>query len=236
MGNKRCRSCLAVEAAFAANLHHAHTRDRATLDASVSKHLMQPNLLYLAEFADGSIKVGTSTESRSEVRLREQGALAARFVARASDGIAVRELEDRVTAEFGVAQSVSIRRKLDGLVQRGTSDVQTSDLDRLTTEVAGLLVTMGDDRLSPLDQRWEHPNAHAAAWLNPHRYPFRIDEGEHSFEVIEACGRVVALRQQGSDGSLSSDVFVVDIGVLFGVVIELGEHGAPEITLQDSLF
>ena len=59
---------------------------------------------------------------------------------------------------------------------------------------------------------------------------------QRAFEVIEACGRVVALRQPTGDGSLSSDVFVADIGVLFGVVIELGEHGAPEITLQDSLF
>ena len=232
-GSKRCRGCISVEAAFAANLHHAHRRDPSTLDAAVAEHLRQPNLLYLAGFADGSIKVGTTTETRTQQRLSEQGAWLAQIVAEAADGVVVRELEDRVTDELGIAQSVSMRRKLDGLVQQQPESMLTSAIDRMGDAVRRLVDHMGDPALISTSSTWEHPTRQDSAWQSPVRYPFPLSEGAHNLEVRQACGRAVALSRVGST---SDDIFVADIGQLFGVVIEPGAHVTPEITVQDSLF
>ncbi len=235
-GSKRCRSCIAVEAAFAANLHHAHRRDPSTLDAAVAEHLRQPNLLYLAGFADGSIKVGTTTEIRTQQRLSEQGAWHAQIVAEAADGVAVRELEDRVTDELGIAQSVSMKRKLDGLAQQQPESTLTSAIDRMGAAVRRLVDYMDDPALTSANRAWEHPTRRDSAWRSPLRYPFRLSEGAHNLVVRQVCGRAVALSRIGSASDASDDVFVADIGELFGVVIEPGTHETPEIAVQDSLF
>ncbi|MGI9642827.1 MAG: DUF2797 domain-containing protein, partial [Acidimicrobiia bacterium] len=127
-GGRLCKACAIADATFASNLHHAHNRDRSTIDPEVAEHLRQPNLLYLAAFRDGSVKVGTTTAKRGDKRLVEQGAWTARFVTRADDGYAVRDLEDRVTTELGIAQSVSIGRKLDGMVTPVLTDRLISEL------------------------------------------------------------------------------------------------------------
>ena len=114
-GSKLCTQCSISDATFASNLHHAHTRDRADIDPAIAEHLRQPNVLYLAAFRDGSVKVGTSTARRHHKRLTEQGAWRALVVATTTDGYAVRDIEDRVTAELEVPQPVSIGRKLDGM-------------------------------------------------------------------------------------------------------------------------
>ncbi|MFV2040323.1 MAG: DUF2797 domain-containing protein, partial [Acidimicrobiales bacterium] len=114
-GSRKCAGCSVIDATFAANLHRAHTLDRAEIDPAVAEHLRQPNLLYIAAFRDGSVKVGTTTEKRGHVRLLEQGAWRAVIVARADDGYVVRTVEDTVTAEVGLSQSVSIARKVEGM-------------------------------------------------------------------------------------------------------------------------
>ncbi len=235
-GSKRCRSCIAVEAAFAANLHHAHRRDPSTLDAAVAEHLRQPNLLYLAGFADGSIKVGTTTETRAQQRLAEQGAWLAQIVAEAADGVVVRELEDRVTDELGVAQSVSMKRKLGGLVSPESDEVLNNAIGRMGDAVRRLVEYMGDPSLQSTNRPWEHPTRRDVAWQSPRPYPFRLSEGAHNLVVRQVCGRAVALARVGSASDASDDVFVSDIGELFGVVIEPGTHDTPEIAVQDSLF
>ncbi len=237
-GGRRCRSCAIVEATFAANLHHAHTRETSDLDPSIVEHLGQTNLLYLAGFADGSIKVGTTTEHRTGQRLAEQGAWQANLVAEAGNGIAVRELEDRVTSELGIAQSVSIRRKLAGLTQRHhdatgrVDEALAAELDRTADRVRTLVEDLARPDLRSIDRHWTNPARERSVWRQAIPYPFRLDEGAHDVEVVDAIGRVVALRR----GSGAEDVFLADIGVLFGVVLEIGDHGSPEFVVQDSLF
>ncbi len=239
-GGRRCRSCAIVEATFASNLHHAHTRGASELDPSIREHLGQTNLLYLAGFADGSIKVGTTTEHRTGQRLLEQGAWMVRLVVEADNGVAVRELEDRVTLELGIAQAVSIQRKLAGLADRhhdlaGRGDAGlAAELDRRATEVRALVATMDGPDLRPLDRAWANPARQRPAWDRAMRYPHRLDQGAHDVDVVDAIGRIVALRR--GSGVAGGDVFLADVGALFGVVLEVGDHGSPEFVVQDSLF
>ncbi|MEZ5342089.1 MAG: hypothetical protein R2706_11765, partial [Acidimicrobiales bacterium] len=110
------------------------------------------------------------------------------------------------------------------------------DLDLLELSVHDVVATMGDDGLVPVSRSWEHPVAHNPVWAKTYLYPFRLDAGEHNFTIVEACGRVVAVRRPKASGELGDDVFIADVGALYGVVLESGEQQSPEIALQDTLF
>jgi len=230
--SRKCDRCTAIDATFASQLHHAHTLGSGEIDAAVRTHLDKPNIAYLAAFRDGSVKVGTSTAPRLETRLREQGAWVARTVAHAADGLAVRILEDAITADIGLTQSVTIRRKLDGL----TTPQAEATLDReLTSWVFGVhrvIDELADDRLTPANDLWENPLRGSPAWEGLHLYPHRLDRGAHNLELVDACGRAVRMvRPTGSD------VFVADIGQLFGLEFTLADDVVPdEVSVQDSLF
>lgn len=230
--SRTCDRCSAVDATFAAQLHHAHTLGAGEIDATIRTHLDKPNVLYLAAFRDGSIKVGTSTAPRLETRLREQGAWAARIVAKATNGFAVRTLEDAVTAELGLSQAVAIGRKLAGFADPKAE----ASLDReLTSWVFGvhrIVRELNDDRLNTADTAWDNPLRHAREWDDVHRYPLRLNSGAHDVEMHDACGRAIRFVR-----ATSTDAFVADIGQLFGYELHLVAHVEPdEVTVQDSLF
>lgn len=230
-GSSKCRRCSVFDATLASDLHHAHTKDRNDIDPIVDEHLRQPNRLYIAVFRDGSLKVGTTTEGRQENRMMEQGAWRAIFVATVVDGYLVREVEDKVTAELGFAQSVSIRRKLDGMVQPKVDTVLESSLESAAELVLELIHRAGDDRIVPTNELWEFPNSGENVWSGLHRYPLRLASGSHALEVQAMCGRVVVVAQPGS-----SDAFVADLGELFGVELEVGCYDPDPLVVQDSLF
>ncbi len=215
------------------------------LDPAVRDHLSQTNLLYIAGFRDGSIKVGTTTESRTQQRLAEQGAWRARLVARAFDGVAVRQLEDLVTELLGIPQAVSISRKLDGLAVSSENEAAERERELMATiasaaaKVRQVIDHAGDTRFEATDIDWQAPSHDHPVWHRVHRYPLALDEGAHQIEIVDAVGRAIAFRRSGTTeprGSASNDVFVADLGRLFGVELELGEHGSTEIAVQDSLF
>ena len=226
-----CDRCAANNATFASQLHHAHTRGAGELDAAVRSHLEQANNLYLAAFRDGSIKVGTSTAPRLHTRLSEQGAWAARIVASTTDGFAVRTLEDRVTVDLGLPQSVSVRRKLDGLVQPISNEQLTKELDRWSSAVHTLIEEHGDNRVTPTSDSWNSPVAHDPTFRHVHAYPLKLQSGAHDVELVAASGRVVVLKRPGAD-----DRFVADLRPLFGLEITIDEVEPDELTVQDSLF
>lgn len=230
-GTRRCERCTIVEATFASNLHHAHTRGRSELDPAVLEHLQQPNQLYLAAFRDGSIKVGTSTLTRLQERLTEQGAWIAHLVALTSDGFAVRDLEDRVTAEVGLQQSVNISRKLAGLVRPVDDDALVSRLERHGQQVSKLIERMSDSRIQPSHEMWHNPVSAEQALQKPLRYPLKLRSGSHDLEVVAAVGRIAAVRRPDT-----IDVFVIDLQELYGIDLELGDFESDEIAIQDSLF
>ncbi|MGI9625178.1 MAG: hypothetical protein ACR2PK_20295, partial [Acidimicrobiales bacterium] len=138
---------------------------------------------------------------------------------------------DRVTTELGIAQSVSIGRKLDGMVTPVLTDRLISELGVSAADVGALLKRMSDSRLSPLDQAWTFADAEATHWNGLHRYPVRLDSGQHDLVCVAACGRMVSLRRPST-----GDRFVADLGQLFGVELTLGDFESDELAVQDSLF
>lgn len=230
-GSRTCERCSIVNATFASNLHHAHTRGPAELDPAIREHLRQPNRLYLAAFRDGSLKVGTSNQRRSQQRLEEQGAWMARYVALADDGFAVRDLEDAVTNELGLTQAVTASRKVRGLV----SPVPDEDLDAaLATaalDVAELIAANGDTRVASLDDSWRHPKAAEIVGRKIYPYPSKLASGGHDLELVTAIGRSAIARRPDSD-----DWFAFDLAPLFGLQLPMGGAVSDEITIQDSLF
>lgn len=231
-GSRHCERCAIVEATFASNLHHAHRRGSAELDASVVDHLDQPNRLYLAAFRDGSIKIGTSTLTRADRRLEEQGAWVARFVAETTNGRDVRHLEDAVTEQLGITQAVSATRKGRGLVSPVSNDQLASSLQQATQDVhAAVVDAAAGTHVTVLDEEWRHPMAEHPATANIIRYPLALTTGRHDLHVITAIGRHLLVHRAGGD-----DVFVIDPAPLFGMWLDIGDFGSDEIAIQDSLF
>ncbi len=235
-GAKKCVRCSVHDVAFAANIHQAHKKDRRDIDPFFALHLAKPNLLYLAGFRDGSIKVGTTTEQRCVERLREQGAWLARFIGRASDGFVVREMEDLVTEFVGVAQSVSARRKLTGLERPCSTEALFERIDDRAGKAVSLIEGLDDDRLTAMSEDWTFPGQARPWWKAPVLYPVSLEVGSHDLQVIDACGRSVLLTRRSSAGTIDPDMFLADIGQLFGWELELGQFTADAIAMQPSLF
>ncbi len=233
----KCDRCTANDATFASQLHHAHTRGAGELDASVQAHLKQENHLYLAGFRDGSIKVGTSTSTRLNTRLAEQGAWQAEVVATTTNGITVREIESLVTSDLGISQSVSARRKLAGLVAPVDDERVGGELSRWADAVHQLIERFDSNQISTpslvstVSQRWENPAAHDELWANVIEYPLDLTSGCHNLEVRGAIGRHFGFTRPGAN-----DVFVADLRHLYGFEIEMASVDADELTVQDSLF
>ena len=230
-GSRICRHCAIVEATFASNLHHAHTRGSAELDPAISKHLNQPNRLYLAGFRDGSIKIGTSTLNRSGKRLEEQGAWMARFVAETTNGREVRHIEDAVTEYLDIPQAVSAVRKGRGLTNPIPDAALAAALDDKATQVLGVMVGKTRTEALPMNEQWRHPMSDHPAVAQAIDYPLRLIKGSHDLECITAVGRHILARRPGGD-----DVFVIDPAPLYGIWLDEGDYGSDEIAIQDSLF
>ncbi len=238
-GQATCVRCAVADAQFAADLHHAHTRPRNELDPAVLRHLRRANVLYVAAFRDGSLKIGTSTGTRRHVRLAEQGAWRAIEVAEVADGFAVRRLEDLVTSDLGLPQAVATSRKLKGMV----APRPDGDLDRALAEatkaVHELLDSAGGRDVGPATataEPWTNPGAGETWWRRPLRYPSPIDAGAHHLRIEAMCGRVAALSRPGGVGADANDVFVDDLGRLWGRELELGDVEPDELLVQDTLF
>ncbi len=228
---RTCDRCAASDATFASQLHHAHTMARGELDPAVLRHLEQPNQLYLAAFRDGSVKVGTSTTPRREIRLVEQGAWVARIVADADNGFAVRVIEDQATVTLGLPQSVAIGRKLDGLVAPRPDAVLDGELDLWSARLHELIEERGDERVATTSARWRFSGAPDPIWNGLHRYPLKPESGAHDLVFVTASGRLAIVGRPGRP-----DRFVVDLRRLFGVPLVVGDHEPDELAVQDSLF
>ena len=217
---------------MASQLHHAHTLGTGEIDPAIRLHLDNPNVTYLAAFRDGSVKVGTSRATRLETRLLEQGAWTARVVAHGSDGLAVRILEDEASGELGLSQSVTVKRKLDGLASPQPDEFLDRELTSWVYGVHRIISDLNDARLTAANEQWDNPLRSSAQWNRVHKYPRRLDSGAHDLALLDACGRAVRVRRTGG-----SDDFVVDIGQLFGRELVISNEIVPdELTVQDSLF
>ncbi|MEQ4518634.1 DUF2797 domain-containing protein [Pseudarthrobacter sp. B907] len=227
-GNQ-CGPCFAVDDSRL--IHDFHRGGR--VPPGLRAYLMQPHWLYIATFASGACKVGTASQLRKWHRLAEQGAVVARYVARAGDGRIVRILEDQVTRDAGLPQQVRSAAKAAGL----TAPAAATELDglnsRLAAEVRTLLAGAGVEGFDVVDERWQRPGLADAACTPAarHAYPHDLGADAHGFVVSSLSGSIALARLDGADLD-----FVVNLGGLKARMIELGDHGSEVPAVQESLF
>ncbi len=224
-GSRTCQRCSIKAAMHASDLHHAHTKPGS---GALTGHLDQPNLLYLAAFGDGSIKIGTSTAHRIHTRLLEQGAMQARIVGATEDGIRIRVLEDVVTETLGIAQTVGIGRKIAGLANPRPAEFLETLLADNEEKVHGTLENMAkwERRSDP----WVNPAGNE--WDTVFSYPNDLGAGAHQLVASGAYGRIVQVHRPVE----GADRFVADIKRLFGIRLERGTFQTPDVAAQHSLF
>lgn len=225
----QCGTCLAADDSRL--VHDFHRGGR--VPPGLRAYLMQPHWLYVATFANGASKVGTAADLRKWHRLAEQGAVAARYVARADDGRVVRLLEDLVTRDAGLPQQVRSAAKAAGLTAP-PPDVELDDLNRrLAAEVRLLLDGAGLGGFEVVDERWQRPGLADAACTPTarHAYPHDLGAGAHGFRIASLSGSVALARLDGSGLD-----FVVNLGGLKARAIELGDHRSEVPAVQESLF
>ena len=212
-------------------IHDFHRGGR--VPEGLRTYLMQEHWLYVATFAGGASKVGTASQLRKWNRLAEQGAVVARYVARAEDGRIVRLLEDLVTRDAGLPQQVRAAAKAAALV----APAAAVELDALNGRLAGkartLLAGAGGDGFEVLNERWERPKLSAAACAPAarHAYPHDLGAGRHGFRIESLSGSVALAALDGSELE-----FVVNLGQLKARTIDLGDYGSAVPAVQEALF
>ncbi|WP_299167006.1 DUF2797 domain-containing protein [uncultured Arthrobacter sp.] len=197
----------------------------------LAAYLAQEHWLYVATFADGSTKVGTASHRSKWSRLTEQGAVVARYVAHADDGRVVRVLEDAVTRHAGLPQAVRSAAKTAALA-RPLAEVE---LDNVNEEAAGvvrglLAEGMDIDGFTAVEEQWRPPESwkRILAARAP-VYPPSLESGDHG-------GTVQALLGQTALLDVAEGQFLLNLALLRGRRIELGEFRSPPIAVQDELF
>lgn len=218
-------------------IHDFHRGGR--VPPGLRAYLMQPHWLYVATFAGGASKVGTASHLRKWNRLAEQGAVVARYVARADDGRLVRILEDMITRDAGLPQQVRSAAKAAALV----SPAAAVELDALNGRLAGeartLLSRVPAGGFEIVDEPWQRPGlAERACRVDGvrgrparHPYPHGFESGDHGFEIASLSGSIAVAALDGSELE-----FVVDLGQLKARVIELGNHSSGVPAVQEALF
>jgi hypothetical protein len=199
---------------------------------ALRRYMDQPHWLYLATFADGATKVGTAAEPRKQSRLDEQGALIATYLTKGPDGRAVRYLEDAITRNLQIPQTVRATTKLKALANLTDLADATATHDRHVARAADALAAT--DTAVTLE-KWTPPSdgdrirvANGVRML----YPHDLRENEHGFTVISCIGTQVLAVLGGED-----DVnYVLDLGVPKGRRVTVGSFASPAAAIQSSLF
>jgi hypothetical protein len=226
---KQCGPCFAVDDSRL--IHDFHRGGR--VPPGLRAYLMQPHWLYVATFANGASKVGTASNLRKWHRLAEQGAVVARYVARADDGRVVRVLEDLVTRDAGLPQQVRSAAKAAGLTAPPPAAALEALNSRLAAGVRNLLGGANTDGFEVVDERWLRPVLADAACTPGarHAYPHDLGSDAHGFRLASLSGSVALARLDGADLE-----FVVNLGELKARTIELGDHGSEVPAVQEALF
>ncbi|QQG50496.1 MAG: DUF2797 domain-containing protein [Candidatus Saccharibacteria bacterium] len=78
---------------------------------------LEPHLLYLAHFGQGTVKVGISHAARGNSRLLEQGARSAIILETFPSAHIARQYEAKIAALPGIAETIQLRKKIASLSQ-----------------------------------------------------------------------------------------------------------------------
>jgi hypothetical protein len=196
-------------------------------------YLAQPHWLYIATFADGTTKVGTASDRSKWSRLAEQGALVARYVARARDGSVVRHLEDAVSANLPPTQFVRGAAKFAALLQpRPPLHLEQTNkamADVVRDYVSGLAL----DGFETVDEQWERSAFADTVAGSGQRiaYPQPLDAGGHGMRLDSLLGGYALVSVDDADTA-----FLVDLAALKGKRILFGDFTTEIPALQESLF
>ncbi len=231
----QCERCFVLDDSRL--IHDFHRGGR--VPPGLRAYLMQPHWLYIATFAGGASKVGTASHLRKWHRLAEQGAVVARYVARAADGRVVRILEDMVTRDAGLPQQVRSAAKAAALAGPAPAAGLDALNRRLAGEVRELLSRVPAGGFETVDEPWLRPGLAegvclvdgARARAGRHPYPHGLDSGEHGFEIASLSGSCALAGLAGTDLD-----FIVNLGLLKAKTIVLGEYGSDVPAVQESLF
>ncbi|MFQ4148225.1 DUF2797 domain-containing protein [Arthrobacter sp. LAPM80] len=225
----QCGTCFAKD-----DFRFMHDFHRSGIaPAGLKLYLAQQHWLYIATFADGTTKVGTASNRSKWTRLAEQGALVARYVARASDGSVVRNLEDAVSTNLPPVQFVRGAAKFAALLHpRPPLHLEQSNkamADVVRDYVAGLPL----DGFEPVDEQWVRSGLSEAVAQPGRRtaYPQPLDAGEHGMRLESMLGPTALVGLDGVEGE-----FLVDLGGLKGRRINFGDYSTDVPALQESLF
>ncbi|GIS55955.1 MAG: hypothetical protein Ct9H90mP30_6400 [Actinomycetota bacterium] len=71
------------------------------------------------------------------------------------DGITVRLLEDLITEELGIGQAISIRKKIDGLLNPLVRDPLQKELKILLGKVKDCILTSGITEITEIATTWD---------------------------------------------------------------------------------
>jgi hypothetical protein len=210
--------------------HQFHQDGHAS--EALRRYMDQPHWLYLATFADGTTKVGTAAEPRKRSRLDEQGALFATYLTESPDGRTVRHLEDALTRDLRMPQTVRAATKLKALANLTDLSAAGATHDH---HVARAAEALADMNLSSVPEKWAPPAEGDRLRVTGGvrvLYPHDLREGEHGFTIVSCIGTQV-LASPGGDDQVGH---VLDLGVLKGRRITLGPFASPTAAVQSSLF
>ena len=227
---KKCGTCIREDNIFAAQFHNVHTKDRSSISQKILKRMQKENILYIAGFFDGSTKVGTSASTRIHTRLLEQGAIHAVLVVETPDGITVRLLEDLITEELGIGQAISIRKKIDGLLNPLVRDSLQKELKILLGKVKDCILTSGITEITEIATTWDNEYSTETCWEKIQKYPISLSTGSHDMKVRSVVGRIAALNHS------SGMTLLADLDELLGISVETGKITGDEISVQAKLF
>lgn len=225
----QCGSCFARDEGRL--VHNSHRG--GPLPAGLRSYLSRPQWLYIATFADGTTKVGTAADQRRVLRLTEQGAVVAQYVARAADGLRVRILEDTVSSGLGLTQAVRSGAKCASLAAplpaESITDINTAHADA----ARALLFTLDPEGFQVVKDSWPRPAAfdavlgHGGAGI----YPLPLASGEHGLLIHGLLGSTALVSTDSAELR-----FLADLTQLKGQRLELGRFRTALPALQESLF
>ena len=227
---RQCGRCFMLDESRL--MHDFHRGGRVT--PGLRDYLMQEHWLYVATFAGGATKVGTASGPRKWNRLAEQGAAAARYVARAEDGRVVRILEDLVSSEAGLTQQIRSAAKADALLQPLPPRQLDAINARAAAQVRALLARTAVDGFEAVEEQWVRPARADALYGSDalrHAYPHPLDTGRHGFDIAALSGPNALARLDGTGAE-----FVVNLSQLAARTIVLGDYASAVPAIQESLF
>lgn len=229
--------------------HHAHRGGH--VPAELGRYLAQPHWVYVATFADATSKVGTAAAGRKLERLDEQGAVAATYVAHVADGLMARTFEDAVTAAAGLSQVKHRTAKTAALAAPASqTQIAAAHAAAVTRAAAVLEPERARPGVSLPAEVWTPPVPAAGFFTDVPlggrpRYPQPLDAGDHGLGVLAAVGSVALATMAtmatmatagDEDRAGSPTAYVVDLGMLRGRSVTVGEFRSVEPPFQASLF